>query len=149
MRKTLKSGQMQKCFTQRGFVVTTTVQPCPPAHKLVRIWMCNRDGGDYWMGRQLPETFSFLSVLHSSLIVFSRIPASACWSVSSAVSMILAAQSPEWTAGILRSSKPQSIMCRSMLSSFSVHFTCTVYELNVMYGVGDGVGVTVDSCQLR
>lgn len=36
-----------------------------------------------------------------------------------------------------------------MSSSFSVHITCTVYELNVMYGDGDGVGVTVDSCQLR
>lgn len=122
---------MQKCFTQRGFVVTTTVQPCPPAHKLVRIWMCNRDGGDYWMGRQLPETFSFLSVLHSSLIVFSRIPASACWSVSSAVSVILAAQSPEWMAGFFRSSKPQSIMCRSMLSmsAFTLHVLDTSWML--------------------
>ena len=79
---------MQKCFTQRGFVVTTTVQPCPPAHKLVRIWMCNRDGGDYWMGRQLPKTFSFLSVLLSSLIVFSRIPACACWSMLSPVWLV-------------------------------------------------------------
>lgn len=30
MRKTLKSGQMQKCSTQWGFVVTMTVQPYTP-----------------------------------------------------------------------------------------------------------------------
>ena len=118
---------MQKCFTQRGFVVATTVQPCPPAHKLVRIWMCNRDGADYWMGRQLPKTFSFLSVLLSSLMVFSRTPVCACWSVSSVVGMILAAQSPEWMAGILRSWKPQSVCAEAYCHCYSVHITCTHY----------------------
>lgn len=71
MRKTLESGQMQKCYTEQGFDVTATGQPCTLHHHHIHIWMCSKGGEDYWQLCRLSKTFS-------SHLLSSRLPFPVC-----------------------------------------------------------------------